>query len=238
MTEQTLRLIETSNYLQPDGHVNGVVGPQETNKVEPLPLDVLDRLTRDFGERADAVAGLLLAHRRIGSADFVDDRLVRCIIHVAEADEQRAQQLLDLAVQDYREAIVAGEYDGAMRRVKDLRASFLIDDPEKFWAGEVACLMALRGYRLTKLETRAATAGPFDYTSDYSEGRATFIGPLGEIVIEKKDQHWMVHGNRRDLAAREMDHPFKDERTFRDAMSGYLLSNVRVVADCPTIRCP
>jgi hypothetical protein len=195
---------------------------------EPLPLDVLDRLTRDFGERADAMAAMLLARRRIGRTDFLGDRLVRCIVHAAAADEQRVQQLLDLARQDYRDVIVTGEYDDAMRRVRDLNASFLIDSPQKFWAGEIACLMASRGYRLTALETRPATIGPFDYTSDYGEGRATFRGPLGEIAIEKHDRRWVVHGNRRDLAAHEMDQAFSDERTFHDALSGYLLSDVRV----------
>jgi hypothetical protein len=205
------------------------VSPQEANTVdEPLALDVLERLTRDFGDRADAVATLLLAHRRIGSTDLLGDRLVRCIVQAAGADEERIEQLLDLARQDYRDVIVAGEYDGGMRQVRDLRASFLVDNPEKFWAGEVACIMASRGYRLTALETRSATVGPFEYTADYGEGRATFVGPLGEIAVEKKNRQWVVHGNRRDLAAHEMDHAFFDERVFRDALSGYLLSDVRV----------
>jgi hypothetical protein len=121
----------------------------------------------------------------------------------------------------------AGEYDGVMK-VRDLRVSLLIDNPDKFWAGEVACLMALRGYRLTALETRAATVGPFNYASDWGEGRATFIGPIGEIAIEKKDRQWVVHGNCRGLAAHEMDHQFNDELAFCDALSGYLLSDVRV----------
>jgi hypothetical protein len=99
--------------------------PQEVNTVEePLPLDVLDRLTRDFGPRADAVAAVLLSHRRIGSADFLGDRLLRCIVHAAGADERRVRQLVELARQDYRDVIVAGEYDGAMRQVRDLRASW------------------------------------------------------------------------------------------------------------------
>jgi hypothetical protein len=185
-------------------------------------------MASDFGHRAEAVAALLLARRRISSADFVGDRLVRCIVHAASGSEDRVRQLLELERQDYRDVIVAGEYDAVMRQVRDLRTSFLIDSPEKFWAGEVACLMTSRGYRLTALETRPATIGPFEYTADYGEGRATFVGPIGEIAIEKKDRQWLVHGNRRDLAAHEMDHPFNDERTFRDALSGYLLSDVRV----------
>src|SRR6516165_9477777 len=97
---------------------------------EALPGDVLDRLARDFGNPADAVAALLLARRRIGSVDFLGNRLVRCILHAARGDEQRIQRLLDVARQDYRDVIMAGEYDHAMRQVRDLRASFLIDKPE------------------------------------------------------------------------------------------------------------
>ena len=42
---------------------------------EPLQLDVLDQLTRDFGGREDPVAALLLGRRQIGSAHFLSDRL-------------------------------------------------------------------------------------------------------------------------------------------------------------------
>lgn len=203
---------------------------------EPLPFDVLGRLSCDFGERADAVLARLLARRQIASADFLGDRLVRCIVHAACGDEQRVQQLLDLARMDYRDVIVAGEYDRAGQQVRDLRATFLLDTPEKFWAGELTCLLASRGYWLKAIETRRATAGPFEYMVDYSEGRATFIGPKGEMVIEKRDRQWLIHGNRRELLVHDLDHAFSDECAFRDAVSGYLLSNVQVIADAEDSR--
>ena len=199
---------------------------------EPLPLDVLDRLTSDFRDRADAVAEVLLTRRRIGSEDFLGDRLLRCVVHAACGEEQRVLQLLDLARREYRDVIMAAEYDG-LRQIRDLRASFVIDCPEKFWVGEVACIMASRGYRLVAMQACAAIAGPFDYTSDYSEGRATFVGPKGDIAIEKKDRQWMIFGNRREIAIHELNHPFSDELAFRDAVSGYLLSNVRVTDSEP-----
>ncbi len=194
---------------------------------DPLPLDVMARLNSDFGDRTDAAAAILLACRQIG---HIDDRLVRCIVYAARGDESRVRDLIELAQQDYRDVIVAGEYDEAMRQIRDLRVSFLIDSPEKFWAGEVACMMASRGHRLTSLETRPTTAGPFVYLSDYGEGRATFIGPKGEIVIEKGDRQWTIQGNRRDLEIHELDHTFSDERPFLDAVSGYLLSKIKARA--------
>lgn len=119
--------------------------------------------------------------------------------------------------------IVTAEYDGGVRQLRDLSVSFLIDSPEKFWAGQIARLMDSRGYRLTSIEMRPATAGPFTYISDYGEGRATFIGPKGEIAIAKKDTHWLIHGERRDLEVHGLDRPVADEHAFRDALSGYLL---------------
>jgi hypothetical protein len=196
---------------------------------EPLPPDVVDRLSRDFGERADAVAALLLAHRQSPSRLFLDDRTLRCVIHVAGGDEQRIQQLIDLKDHDYRDVIKAGEYDEAERRVRNLCTTFLIDSPEKFWASGLASLMDSRGYRLTALETRPVTADPFICNTEH-EGRATFIGPKGEIAIEKRDRQWVIHGNRRDLEIRELDRPYSDERAFLDKVSGFLLSNVRARA--------
>ena len=195
---------------------------------EPLPLDVLDRLNRDFGDHAAAVAALLLASRENGSEEFLCDRLARCIVHAAGADEQRIQQLIDMERRDYRDVILAGEYDAAGSQVRDLHSSFLIDSEEKFWASTITRFMGSRGYRLTVLETRSATVGPFRYPTDYSEGQATFVGPLGELTIEKRDRQWSLSGNRSDIAAHGMDRVFNDEGAFCDRVTGYLLSNVRM----------
>ena len=46
---------------------------------------------------------------------------------------------------------MAGEYDSAQRQIRDLAVSFLLDSPETFWLGEIACMMASRGYTLTSL---------------------------------------------------------------------------------------
>jgi len=117
-----------------------------------------------------------------------------------------------------------------MRHIRDLRVSFLIDSPEKFWIGEVSCMMASRGCRLTSLQTSAATIGPFEFTSDFGEGIATFMGPKGRIDIEKKDRKWMLSGNDRELEIHNLNHAFDDERVFCDAVSAYLLSNIAVNA--------
>jgi hypothetical protein len=193
---------------------------------EPLPLDVMARLESDFGNRADAVAALLAA-RQSGHSYRLNDHLVRCIIWAARGDESKVQQLIEHALQDYRDVILFGEYDGDCdRHVRDLSHSFLIDSPEKFWASGITRVMASRGYRLTSLETRPATVGPFIYKSDSSERRATFIGTKGVIGIEIRDGLWSIHGNRLDLEIHELDREFSDEGAFRDAVSAYLLLEI------------
>ena len=54
------------------------------------------------------------------------------------------------------------------------------------------------------------------------------MGPLGEIVVEKNDRRWQVRGNAPRLAIYDLDHSFSDESAFRDALSGYLLSESRL----------
>jgi len=78
---------------------------------EPLPPDIVERINRDFGDRADAVAAQLLASRQFGSADNISDRIVRCIIHAAAGNATEIEQLIDWAHQDYRDVIMLGEYD-------------------------------------------------------------------------------------------------------------------------------
>jgi hypothetical protein len=103
-------------------------------------------------------------------------------------------QLLDIANQDYRDVIVAGEYDAAMNHVSDLRVSFLIDGAEKFWVGEAAIWMAKRGFTLTAIETRPATAGPFSNPSDQWEGQSTFRSSEGKAMLTKRDRKWSIDG--------------------------------------------
>ena len=172
----------------------------------------------------------LLAYRQGGSAGFINDHLVRCIVWAARGDESKVPGLIALGRRDYRDLIMASEYDEFNRQIRDLSVSFLFDSPEKFWALTVAGTMAARGYRLISLETSLATGGPYGHIAEIAEGRATFVGAKGELRIEKKDRKWSIDGKRRDLEIHGLDHAFSDEQAFRDALSGYLLSNVRARA--------
>ena len=64
-------------------------------------------------------------------ADFVDqhqelssDRILRCIVFVANGDLNRLEKAIDLAKTDYRDLIVLAEYDEKNERVRDLSNPF------------------------------------------------------------------------------------------------------------------
>ena len=64
-------------------------------------------------------------------ADFVDqnqelssDRIVRCIVFVANGDLTRLENAIDLAKEDYRDLIVWAEYNENNERVRDLTNPF------------------------------------------------------------------------------------------------------------------
>ena len=78
----------------------------------------------------------------------------RCIVVASHGSLELLKDYVQLAKSDYRDAIMSGEYDSAQRQVRDLRVSFLLDSPETFWLGEVACMMALRDYALASVDSR------------------------------------------------------------------------------------
>lgn len=91
---------------------------------EPLPVDAVDRIRRDFGVRAMAVQEFLLVHRRTGSSDYIGDRLIRCIVFSANGDEQRLRHLIELEQWDHRDVIMLAEYDGITKRLRDFNRPF------------------------------------------------------------------------------------------------------------------
>jgi hypothetical protein len=181
-----------------------------------LEPDIVERVRRDFGTESEQAMDLLQKSGQTG-------RIARCIIVASRGSVDLLGKTIEQARLDFRDAIAAGEYDSAQRQIRDLRASFLLDSPEKFWLSGVACTMALRGYTLMSLESRPATAPPFVHSEDSGEGRARFIGPEGEIELEKRDRLWSIRGDPKDLETHNVDRVFEDEAEFRDAVSGYIL---------------
>ena len=189
----------------------------------PLEPDIIDRVRKDFGEEAEVALDLI---RGFGKSGY----LARCVVVASRGSIVRLKQAIEAARFDYRDAIVAGEYDSAGRRVRDLSVSFLLDTPETFWISGVASMMASRGYALRSLTTRDTTAPPFQFSLDFVEGSATFAGAEAEITVEKKDRKWNVHGDRGELDRYHLNRSFDNESVFRDALSGYLLMRARAEA--------
>ena len=145
-----------------------------------LESDIVERVRQDFSPAdAELAIALITDSRKHG-------RVARCIVVAAAGSTERLADLIRLAGIDYRDVIVSGEYCGD-QHVRDLRVSFLIDRPEKFWIGDVATMMEARGYRLTSVESRPVPVPP-GYASRGHEGVAKFVpvrtGLAGETMLE------------------------------------------------------
>jgi hypothetical protein len=97
--------------------------------IEPLPAGVVEQLLRDFGSCAEPVAALLLACRRLGGPDYIGDRLMRCIMFAARRGESRVPRLIEQERQDFRDIMMAAEYDALrVRHLRDFNRPFGIAD--------------------------------------------------------------------------------------------------------------
>lgn len=182
----------------------------------PLQSDIIDRVRADYSRRESPAALDEL------SASGVRGRVARCLVLAAGGSLECLRELIRMAVIDCRDAIVAGEYDAAMQQVRDLRVSFLIDSPGDFWIAETAVTADKHGFRLADIDSRPATVGPFDYTSDRSEGRATFSNGASTVAVQKRDRQWSVSASGDDLRPFGLEQAFDEEEQFRVQLDYYL----------------
>ncbi len=180
-----------------------------------LEADIVDYIRTGFAPSDASFAVSELA--TCGSAG----RLARCIAVGARGSIERLRALIRTAQIDYRDVIVAGEYDDAMRRIRDLRVSFLINSPEDFWISNVALTAHKHGYFLADLETHCSSTPPFAGTQ--TGGTATFTNDGRTIKIRNRDGQWRIDGHGCNLAAYGLDVPLADEERFRIQLD-FLLS--------------
>jgi len=90
-----------------------------------LARDIWGKVNKDFETPEEAALALSVM------ADFVDqnqelssDRILRCIVLVADGDLNRLEKAINLAKTDYRDLIVWAEYDEKNERVRDLTNPF------------------------------------------------------------------------------------------------------------------
>lgn len=179
-----------------------------------LDADIIERIQADF-EDADAAITELSTSGETG-------RVGRCIVFAANGSLERMREYIRMAELDFRDVIIAGEYDEAMRRMRDLCVSFLIATPDDFWIGETAKSIHRRGYSLSGLISRPATVGPFEYICDRNEGEATFSNGVYRLEIAKADRKWALNAKDDNLRRFGLDEPFDDAERFRIQLDSYL----------------
>jgi hypothetical protein len=92
-----------------------------------LPDDITRRIDKWFAapERPGALG--LLSSAVIHDGKLADDRLRRCALVASKGSLEKLQYYVDLLKVDYRDVIVAGEYEvvrGKLARVRNLTTSF------------------------------------------------------------------------------------------------------------------
>ena len=87
--------------------------------------DIRHRIARDF-RPADARALLSnIAAQRAAAPDVFFDRVVRCVVYVANGDLPTAERAIAMALADWRDLIVWAEYDNKFAdRLRDLSVPF------------------------------------------------------------------------------------------------------------------
>lgn len=185
-----------------------------------LEPDIVERLKADFAEDHFPAALRLLTDSAIKG------RVARCVILAAEGSLDTLRRLIEAASTDYRNAIFAGEYDClGMQRIRDLSVSFLVDDPLDFWIGKLAGFFSSRGFHLVSLDSREATDGPFEYTSDHGEGAATFQSGDRTLTVIKENRQWRVIGEAAELRPFQLHIAYDDEDQLRNQLAWMLSSN-------------
>jgi hypothetical protein len=185
-------------------------------QIMALETDIVDRVRDEFSvEDAPTALKELVSSGKTG-------RFARCILLAADGSLERLRDLIDMANWDHRDVIVAGEYDGAMQRIRDLRASFLITSPDDFWIAETAVVANKRGFQLIELESHPATVGPFDYTCDRCEGIAMFSNGTTTLTIQKHNRQWSISAPENNLRPFGLENTFDDEGRFLVQLDYYL----------------
>ena len=90
-----------------------------------LVRDIWGKVNKDFETPEEAALALsVLADFVVQNQELSSDRIVRCIVFVANGDLTRLEKAIDLAKEDYRDLIVWAEYNEKNERVRDLTNPF------------------------------------------------------------------------------------------------------------------
>ena len=107
----------------PGGWPNLVIDEDHYQYERPLilPVDIVTRIADDFPDR-DAAAEVREALSYLDCPEAV--RVARCILHLSEGSVAAVTKNIELARQDYRDAILFAEYDRDDQRLHDFSKRF------------------------------------------------------------------------------------------------------------------
>jgi hypothetical protein len=182
-----------------------------------LEPDIIDRVQLEFAESdRQAVIDALVASGRSG-------RIGRCIVFAAKGSLERLHELITLADRDYRDVILAAEYEGPFRdHVRDFSMSFLVKSDADYWVRGVLVTMEKYGYHLTCIRSRVASDSSHADPHNRREGTATFSNGRKEITVVKQNSEWALVGEPGDLRKFALNEVIADEARFQIQLDYYL----------------
>jgi hypothetical protein len=89
----------------------------QNRSLENYPRDIVDRVVEEFP--ADALGAV-----HLGLEDLRSDRLARCALFVAKGSGPKFHEAVALGKEDYRDLIMAAEYDSFHIRLRDFNRPF------------------------------------------------------------------------------------------------------------------
>jgi hypothetical protein len=104
-------------YVQVQFRVIRMDKQSKSRSLENYPPDIVDRVVQDFD--ADAIGQ---AHLRL--EDLGSDRLARCALFLARGSIEALRSAVELGRTDYRDLIMAAEYDRDDNHVRDFNRPF------------------------------------------------------------------------------------------------------------------
>lgn len=89
--------------------------------------DIRERIEKEFGSFAPAVAEelerFIESYRKLAGA-HPGDRVIRCIVHLAEGNREHITHYIRTALGDPRDVMFWAEYDKDEKRVRDFNMPF------------------------------------------------------------------------------------------------------------------
>ena len=89
----------------------------QSRSLESYPPDIVARVIKDFP--ADALGAV-----HLGLEDLRSDRLARCALFLANGSVPKLQDAVALGKEDYRDLIMAAEYDSFHIQLRDFNRPF------------------------------------------------------------------------------------------------------------------